>query len=41
MQMTALVPLLCAASAMPWAWLPAEQAITPWDFSSSDSWEIL
>ena len=25
----------------PWAWLPALQAMTPFAFSSSESWEIL
>ena len=30
-----------AASATPWAWLPAEQAITPFRRSSSLSWLIL
>ena len=33
-QITALIPFFCAASATPWAWLPAEQAITPRAFSS-------
>ena len=35
------MPLCAAASATPCAWFPAEQAMTPWAFSSSDSCEIL
>ena len=34
-QMVALMPMSRAAKATPWAWLPAEQAITPRAFSSS------
>ena len=37
MQMVAWIPLALAASATPWAWLPAEQAITPASFSCFDS----
>ena len=36
-QITALIPLRCAASATPCAWLPAEQAMTPFSFSASES----
>ena len=35
MHMTALSPALCAASATPWEWFPAEHATTPFAFSSS------
>ena len=35
--MTALIPCRLAARARPWAWLPAEAAITPRAFSSSVS----
>ena len=40
-QMSDLMPFFVAASATPCAWLPAEQAITPFAFSSAESWEIL
>jgi hypothetical protein len=36
-----LTPLFVAARATPWAWLPAEQAMTPRFFSSSESIDIL
>ena len=40
-QITAFIPFFCAASATPCAWLPAEQAITPFAFSSAESRVIL
>ena len=40
-QIIDLIPFLVAAKATPWAWLPAEQAITPFSFSSSFKQEIL
>ena len=36
-----LMPRRVAASATPCAWLPAEQAMTPFARSSADSWLIL
>ena len=35
------MPFFAAASATPWAWLPADDATTPHAFSSSESWLIL
>ena len=40
-QTTLGMPMSVAASATPWAWLPAEQAMTPRARSSSVSWLIL
>ena len=40
-QIVDLIPFFVAASATPCAWLPAEQAITPFAFSSAESCEIL
>ena len=40
-QMSDLMPFFVAASATPWAWFPAEQAMTPRAFSSSESIAIL
>ena len=40
-QTTLLMPMRVAASATPCAWLPAEQAMTPFARSSADSWLIL
>ena len=31
------IPSVVAASATPWAWLPAEAATTPWARSSGES----
>ncbi len=40
MNTVALMPSICAASATPWAWLPAEAATTPAARSSGDSRDI-
>ena len=36
MQTTAWMPWILAASATPWAWLPADEQMTPRCFSSSE-----
>ena len=41
MQITLLMPSLVAERATPCAWLPAEQAITPFAASSGESLRIL
>ena len=41
MHTTLGMPMREAASATPWAWLPAEQAMTPRSRSASVSWLIL
>ena len=40
-KIVAFIPLFCAARATPCAWFPAEQAIIPFAFCSSVSFEIL
>ena len=34
------MPSIWAASATPWAWLPADAATTPWARSSAESREM-